>query len=344
MPCPFLCPGVWNEVTFRLARDNKTSMRGVRSWLFIGVEERLFEEEDRFGLRDDLVFAIQVGAQVLRDAEESLVGLAIIKFQLRAQFAETFVDGLRAQFARIGFLRRQKERPGHVKGRYKRVKRPHDFEQLLQRIMQHAVKMDLQQAPRTGLRDEQTIRRQPLDHLAVKLQRVKLVRWPAFDRRRQIGNDDVELLRGLQNKFARVIDDQPRLRVGQSAQVPILKELFAEIHDFAINVHHRHLLDARVAQNLADGGPFAAAQDQHLLRLRMQHHRWLHEAFMVNKFIQLGGLHFAIEDQTTPERIGIRQDRLLEFSLLFNERLFDVMAVGFVGRKTFGKPAVGQLV
>ena len=49
-------------------------------------------------------------------------------------------------------------------------------------------------------------------------------------------------------------------------------------------------------QNFANGGSLTATQNQNIVRVFMQYQRRLNQALMINKFVQLGGLHFAIED------------------------------------------------
>src|SRR3989344_4113362 len=100
-------------------------------------------------------------SQVLRDPEKTLMGLAIVKTELRFQSSQPLIDRFRRELARIGFLRRQQKGPGHVERRNKRVERTDHFEQGFQRVIQDAVEMDLKQAAGARLREKQAPRVQP---------------------------------------------------------------------------------------------------------------------------------------------------------------------------------------
>ena len=71
-------------------------------------------------------------------------------------------------------------------------------------------------------------------------------------------------------------------------------------------IDHRDRIDRAVDEHLAERGPFAAADDQHVARIGMPQHGRLHEHLVIERFVVLGTLDRAVQEQrpAVVQRVG----------------------------------------
>ena len=85
----------------------------------------------------------------------------------------------------------------------------------------------------------------------------------------------------------------------------------AQLNDLAVQVNHRGAFNGLVSQYLAQGASLAPSADEHRPGLGMEQHRGMHQGFVVDEFVRLGGLRFAVKNQASAKDVGIQDLHLL---------------------------------
>ncbi len=101
-----------------------------------------------------------------------------------------------------------------------------------------------------------------------------------------VDDDDIELVWAVAQVAVGVIDHQLDAGVVQAARRR-WEELAADIDDLAIDLDHGHFLHTAVAQHFARHATIAAAEDEHAFRVRHDAQRRMHQAFGVERLIEV---------------------------------------------------------
>ena len=185
---------------------------------------------------------------------------------------------------------------------------PHDAEHAVQPLGEvgHALRLGHRRAE---VQRERATRRERRAQLLEELHRVE--RRRRAHRVVQIQRDQVEALLGLAHELHPVVDQHAQLRVVEDAVVHRLEVLLGDRDDVGVDLDHGHVVDRRVLERLFRRAAVAAADDQHLLRLRMGGERGVDEVLVVDELLLLGG---HVEPVETEQLAVVR--RLVDLHLL----------------------------
>jgi len=127
-----------------------------------------------------------------------------------------------------------------------------------------------------------------------------------------VGDDDIELalvLLGLDVDRSVAADE---LHLGVVPRRGNVGEvLLAAVDDHLVDLADVDLLDAVVAQDLADDAAVAAADDEHLLGVSVGEERDVRDRLLVRDLIEVGDLDDAVEDKDVAEGLGLEHDDVL---------------------------------
>lgn len=139
----------------------------------------------------------------------------------------------------------------------------------------------------------------------------------------EVDENDVE---GLVRTFEigeRVAHVDVGARIVEAALVKLPEVTLARVEDDGVELHHHDLLDARVAQHLAQGEAVAATFDQDAARRRMIEQRREGERFVVDELVVGEELDEAVEKEADSVARDASDGYFLEVGAVTKYPLFD---------------------
>ena len=132
-----------------------------------------------------------------------------------------------------------------------------------------------------------------------------------------------------------MIDLHPRV---VQAAGHLRKILPAYLHQQRIHLHHVNLTDLFVFHKLPHHTAVSAADNQHLLHVRMHGHRHMADHFMIDKFIHLRQHQISVGHQNFPEFPGFQHIDPLILALGGEKLPFNLDGQLHILRMHIGKP------
>ena len=133
-----------------------------------------------------------------------------------------------------------------------------------------------------------------------------------------------------------------RPRVLEGALVHLRQVLLAELDHLAVDVDHDGAPDAGIPEDLPEGGPLTAADDQAGLRAALGgQHAGVDERLVVDEVFRLARLDAAVQDQHLAVGRRLHDLHVLELRLGFDDGAADGVHVAFDGRGRLEEPLVG---
>ena len=108
-----------------------------------------------------------------------------------------------------------------------------------------------------------------------------------------------------------VLGEQFAAWVVEGALVPLEQVFATQFHQLPVEIDHHRPPHAGMGQHLAQGGAFAAADDQYVARLVVGEHGRLHQQLVVQRLVALGALDRAVEHQHAVVVVGVGDQHVL---------------------------------
>ena len=132
-----------------------------------------------------------------------------------------------------------------------------------------------------------------------------------------------------------VVDGDARVR---KAARRLRQVLLADLDDELIDLDEVDVAHCRVAQELAHRATVAAADDEDVVRIRIDAHRHVRDHLVVDELIHLRQHHVAVERQEAAELLRVEDVDALEFAAARVELAVHLDGEADVWRVVFGKP------